>query len=655
MQPHQERFEELKQAGDLPSPAGVGMRILMLTQRDDCSVEDIAHTIDADPALTGRIIKLATSSQQAGVCTISTVKEAAVRLGLRTVRNVALGFSLVAGNRRGACQRFDYDRFWSWSLANAVAAKAISQEVGVGLPAEVFTCGLLLRVGRLALATVHPTDYAAVLEEVEEDSSALLSDLEDARFNINHREVGALLLEDWGLPSSFSEVLRLFEGRAGEVHNVEHPEANDLLRIIDVSSAVAGILTAETDRQHELWPILRRVCEGVAVDPEHLCKILDDVAEEWRQWGEMLKVPTSEVQPFSTIHSKGEAYDADRKVQEAAQFTDPSQGLRILAVDDDPVSLKLLTKHLEKAGHSVTTATNGKEALGLALQSSPQIVVTDWMMPEMDGIQLCKALRRFPSGQNIYVLILTGRAEEDRVVQAFGAGVDDYIVKPFKPRLLHARIRSGKRVVLLQEQAERDKQQLSEKNAKLSVLTRKLSAAAMSDALTDMPNRRYAMKRLEMEWATSARSGSPMSLIMADIDLFKAVNDTYGHDVGDLVLKQTAKAINRSLRRGDTCARIGGEEFLVICPDTDLETAYQIAERIRESVEINRMVSGEFDGSVTMSLGVAQRTPGIATIDELLKAADEAVYVAKRSGRNRVDLYVSGADEDDGAAQPRSA
>ena len=203
------------------------------------------------------------------------------------------------------------------------------------------------------------------------------------------------------------------------------------------------------------------------------------------------------------------------------------------------------------------------------------------MMPEMDGLQFCQALRRFGSGRNMYVLLLTGRGEEDRIVEAFDAGVDDYIVKPFKPKLLLARIRAGRRVVELQQQVEKDKKLQREQVAKLAVLNRKLRAAALTDPLTELPNRRYAMKRLDVEWANAERTGHPLSVLMVDIDRFKTINDTHGHDMGDLVLRETAKAMCRTLRRSDTCARIGGEEFVVISPNTDPEGARSLAERIR--------------------------------------------------------------------------
>ncbi|MEW6071012.1 MAG: diguanylate cyclase [Planctomycetota bacterium] len=630
-----EEFEELKHTGQLPTPAGVGMKLLMLTQNENYLLDDVVRTIQADSALTGRIIKLATSVQLTGATRIGTVREAAMRLGMRTVTNVALGFTLVSGNRSGRCEGFDYDHYWSWSLACAVAAETFSRELGLGIPAEAFTCALLSKVGRLALASVHPTEYTDVILRCESDPSVELVEVEKEHFRINHREVAAAMLEDWGLPVAFCEAVLHCGAGTGDLE-VYSQESVELLRLLNGACTVANVCLAAVDEQPAHWESLGDLAATLQIESATLRRIFETIVPAWREWGELLEVPTNEVAPFPAI--AGPALGGAAGAAKPAPSKGGKDCLRILAVDDDPVSLRLLVRHLALAGHEVITATNGKQALALALQENPQIVVTDWMMPEMDGIQLCRTLRRFGSGRNLYILILTGRAEEDRVVEAFEAGVDDYIVKPFKPKLLLARIRGGQRVVHLQERVEQDKRTQREQVGKLAVMARKLKDAALTDALTELNNRRYAMKRLEMEWANSTRSGAPFSVIMLDIDNFKAVNDSHGHDVGDTVLHRTAMAIKRSLRRGDTPARIGGEEFLVLCPHTNAEGAGHVAERIRQAVEENAIETDSLDLHVTVSLGVATREAGIDSVSTLLKAADEAVYDAKRAGRNRVAM-----------------
>lgn len=636
-----EHFEELKHTGNLPSPSGVGMRILVLTRDEECEIEEIARAIQADPALTGRIIKLATSVQSQGIAgSVTTVKEAAVRLGLRTVTNVALGFSLVSGNRVGRCERFDYDAYWSWSLACAVSAQILSEELGIGHPAETFTCGLLSRIGRLALASVHPTTYARLLDEVEKTSIDLAL-AERREFSVDNRWVAGAMLDDWGLPTAFGEVASALDERAP---HFEDPSSYELLRLLRAAGAVAEVCSTHTEGQPGHLEALRRVCKELEIPAAVFCRAFDRIVLSWKEWGEVLAITTNEVMGFEELERR--AQEAEAQTAALPSATGATSGasamkaplgsrLRILAVDDDQVSLKLLVKQLSRAGHLVVTASNGKEALAVALQTNPQIVVTDWMMPEMDGLELCKALRRIRTGRNLYILILTGRAEEDRVVEAFEAGVDDYVVKPFKPKLLLARIRGGERVVRLQERVERYIETQKEQLAKLEVQRRKLKTAAMTDALTELPNRRYAMRRLEVEWANCNRSGAPLSVIMLDIDKFKSINDGFGHAVGDVVLQATARAVVQTLRKGDICARIGGEEFLVICPATDGEGAMQAAERIRMAIESNRIVAGDFDGVVTASLGVASWTDEIESIDVLLRVSDEAVYEAKAQGRNQ--------------------
>jgi diguanylate cyclase (GGDEF)-like protein len=256
----------------------------------------------------------------------------------------------------------------------------------------------------------------------------------------------------------------------------------------------------------------------------------------------------------------------------------------------------------------------------------------------MDGVELCKRLRSTEAGQDLYILILTGQNEEQRIVEAFEAGADDHVAKPVNARLLLARLRPGMRVIHLQEHLRGEVREKEEANRKLAVEKRRFKLASMTDSLTELPNRRYAMKRLEKEWATSKRTQLPLSVILLDIDHFKSVNDTFGHDVGDRVLCATARSVNRVLRTSDTCTRMGGEEFLVICPGTHLEGVLQLAERIRAAVEANEVDERAFtQRCVTVSLGVScSAMAGVDSIDALLKVADEGVYRAKRLGRNRV-------------------
>jgi diguanylate cyclase (GGDEF)-like protein len=220
--------------------------------------------------------------------------------------------------------------------------------------------------------------------------------------------------------------------------------------------------------------------------------------------------------------------------------------------------------------------------------------------------------------------------------------VDDFVTKPFSPRVLLARLSAGQRVVHLQEEAARDSQNLRRFATELAVANRRLRQAALTDPLTGLPNRRYAMERMEQEWAASNRNQRPLSLMMIDLDRFKLVNDTHGHDVGDMVLRQTALLLRKAARTEDVICRLGGEEFLVISPDTPLIAASRLGDRLRKAIGDTPVMLGTLRYPVTVSVGVAERTPVMTRFDELLKAADQVLYHAKRMGGNRVEA--AGAD-----------
>jgi len=625
------RLDELKLTGALPSPAGVGLAILALTRDQEFVLDDLARAIQCDPALTGRIIKLANSSLHAGLEPARNVSEAAVRLGMHSVRSLALSFTLVSGNRAGACGAFDYDGYWSRSLATAVAAQVVAQRARRPSGCDAFICGLLSGIGRLAFASVHPDRYEQVLLRAHNDGVELI-ELEREAFDLDHRELGAAMLDDWRLPASFGRAVATFESPASPEDGADL-DARDLTLVLRAAARLARCELVAPDEG-----LLREVGElirGLGLDPEALVELGPELRNKWREWGQMLQVPTVEsAAPLGAAQNADPQSASGPIVDPMLQDVPRRRGLRILAIDDDAVSLRLLAHHLQRDGHTIALASNGREGLERALRSPPQMVLTDWTMPEMDGVELCKALRSTREGRTIYVLLLTGRGEYQRIVEAFDAGADDYVNKPFNAEVLLARVRAGQRMIELREQVEADRRDRARQLARMAVLNRKLKTAAMTDILTRLPNRRYAMGRLDQEVATALRAGQPLCAILIDIDHFKAVNDRYGHDVGDRVLQETAEVLKGSIRRGDIAARLGGEEFLVICPSSDMLGATQVAQRIRDKVRERQF--GDLEGNLTVSLGVAQLEGASTTVDTLLKLADRRVYLAKARGRDQV-------------------
>ena len=645
----QRPFEKLKASERLPSPSGVGVRILELTRGDDSSAEEIGRAIMSDSALTARLLRIANGAQVASIAPITTISDATMRLGPRAVRNVALGLSLISAHRTGVCSRFDYDRYWGGSLARAIAAQHLSRQVRVGSPAEAYVLGLLSEIGTLALASVYPDRYAELLASPRSEDPLEYSRREREAFDIDHGEVGAGLLQDWGFPASHSKAIQLHE----------RPEGEDLRASAEVAGYVSVLRWSrvlcelfQLGREHDepaaiarLNEKLERLREELALEPDTFHAFCNAVAREWIEWARMLHVPSQPVPDVSLLSERASAAASRAAHGETAPVAQPTKpaGLRILAVDDDPLSLKLLERHLVRAGHEVTCVGDGRQALAIALERNPQVVIADWMMPGFDGLDLCKALRRIESGRDMFFLLLTGRAEEDRVVEAFEAGVDDYVVKPFNPKLLMARLKGGQRVIELKDKVESDRQVMLRQVADLGLMARRLRTASQTDVLTELPNRRQALHRLGQEWDAAQRTGRPLAVVMIDVDHFKGVNDTLGHDVGDTVLKEVAGVLRATTRAGEEASRLGGEEFLVVCPNTGAEQALACAERIRAAIAAHRLPGRDL--AVTASLGVAEKTAGMAGIDALLKAADDAVYRAKAAGRNAVRVWSGAEDE----------
>jgi diguanylate cyclase (GGDEF)-like protein len=626
------RFDELKATNQLPSPTGVALAILRLGEAETTTPQEIAHILQTDPALSGRVLKIANSAYCGRTRPVGSVREAVTHLGIRLVRNVALGFSLVSQCGRGACRGFDYGGFWSRSLAMGVAAQEVAAYMGQIAPAEAFTCGLLAQVGRLALASIYPESYGAILTRVGRGNPAELCRQEREHFATDHNELTAALLKDWGLAEVCVEAARSHE-RAEQSGLPGGGRTQALVRLLSTAAQMADVCVAPEEGRSAAVLSLFASCEEIRLPAAELISLCDHVVAEWQEWGRILQVETRVLPPFAELAGQARAEAAAEQMAGEGQAGGP---LSIVVVDDDPVELRLLTKHLKKAGHAVHAASDGTEALRLVLEVNPQLVITDWIMPGMDGTALVKALRQTKMGRQLYIIMLTGSEQDETQVEAFEAGADDYVVKPFRPRLLAARLRACARVVRLQEEVRRDKEELRRCMAELSVANRKLQQAALTDALTGLYNRRYALERLEQEWAAARRSGNPLACMIVDIDFFKRVNDKYGHDVGDRVLRETAAVLRDTLRQSDVVCRLGGEEFVVIGPGMDLAAATRCAERLRLAVEAQTIETAGASVRVTLSIGVAERGEHMENPAELLKAADLAVYAAKDGGRNQV-------------------
>lgn len=293
--------------------------------------------------------------------------------------------------------------------------------------------------------------------------------------------------------------------------------------------------------------------------------------------------------------------------------------MKILIAEDEPISRKLLEESLSGWGYEVIVTKNGTEAWNVLQQeNSPNLVILDWMMPGMNGIEVTKKVRQRSSANYVYIILLTARSSPEDIVMGLDSGVDDYIVKPFNEEELKYRLKIGERIIKLEQ---------------------RILSLARTDYLTGLLNRRAFIERLEAEINKGKRMRGSFGLVIIDIDHFKQINDTYGHQAGDIVLQSFARTIKNSCRGYDFIGRYGGEEFIIGLPDADMNQAALTAERIRLRVaEEDIWLPGkDVLIKITASFGITAMENGVpSSVDLLISAADDALYLAKSLGRNQV-------------------
>jgi len=303
-----------------------------------------------------------------------------------------------------------------------------------------------------------------------------------------------------------------------------------------------------------------------------------------------------------------------------------SRQLRVLIVEDDREIREMVALMVRGMGYAIVTASTGKEALARLREQMADIVLLDLMMPEMDGFEFCRAVQGDATLRDLHIIITSARDTLEDKVKGLELGAADYLTKPFSMTELQARIKVGERIVRYQKTLQEQQSQLEH--------------LAREDVLTGLANRRRFEERAKEECLRAQRYHHPLSILLADLDHFKSINDTYGHAFGDLVLKDIGQTLLRHCRTSDLCARHGGEEFAILLPETELTEAYKVAERLCVAVRSLVFKQSSVTVHVTVSFGAASMDhEQPQTLEELLEQADQALYAAKRSGRDRVEVY----------------
>ena len=321
--------------------------------------------------------------------------------------------------------------------------------------------------------------------------------------------------------------------------------------------------------------------------------------------------------------------------------------MRILIADDEPTSLMVLRSLVSKHGHECIVAPDGSSAWNLLSSEGIEVLLTDWMMPGVDGPELCRRVREELTDRYIYIVLITGLGQREQILEGMSAGADDYLVKPVDPFVLQTRLVAAERVTALHRQVSHFRAQLEQANLELL-------GQSLTDALTGLGNRRQMEQELADTHARAHRIAQPYSVALFDIDHFKLYNDRYGHVAGDQALRKVAHSLEALTRAGESAFRYGGEELLLLMPDCGAIEAATAARRVCQAVSDlgilheNRPTSPPV---VTLSAGVSCWNPlASASVTDVVRQADEALYIAKSTGRNRVRV----ATQHDSPLEPRN-
>ncbi len=317
--------------------------------------------------------------------------------------------------------------------------------------------------------------------------------------------------------------------------------------------------------------------------------------------------------------------------------------MKILIADDDVVTCRRLEAALSRCGHEIVICSNGTDAWRILQEpDAPKLAILDWMMPGLEGPEICRRVRQLETDRYTYIILLTVRVDKSDIIFGINSGADDYITKPFDMMELKARLNAAMRNLRVHED--------------LLSAQELLRAEAMKDGLTGVQNHVAIMETVKQEIARSAREQMELSVAIIDLDKFKSVNDTHGHLFGDEVLKEVVRRIKDHLRSYDTIGRCGGDEFLIVMPDCSIAEAKIVAERIREVILQTPVVTDQKEFNQSISIGIATTKDVTFTRpNELIQNADKALYAAKRAGRNCVVAYSSDLAQSDAGTSERIA
>ena len=603
----------------LPSPSAVALELMRALDRRDLGMRDIANIARKDPALVARMIQLANSAIFAGMRPAVAIEEAVLRIGTGGLARLAIAMSLMQASKSATVEGFDLRRYWMTSIQRGLVFQHLSQRVGKMPSAEAFSLGLLADVGQLAMAV--SLGAQSVLAEAQGPASALHAE-QQARYGFDQGDASAVLLAHWGFPAVLAQAVRFrpLPATPGVDREAQLAECVALSRSLQL-------------RPDDVAPdaeLMRRLAEHLALSEADLQGVLASAAQDMASMASVFDMRLEQKEVDAE-------FDRLRRALATPPLLVDPVAEQVLVVSQNAELRAGLRQALQTAGHAAVEAETPAAAAEIVQIQGPRVIVLDWA----DGSEmaaLCRTLR-LEHGPRIYLLALSRGMDQHSVLSALDAGANDVLSSPVLPQMLLAKIQTGARAtrVLAAAEAERSHSQRAQRT--LEQRNAELLQAAGTDELTGLGNRRALDAFLPPLFAQAVSEGQTLSCLMFDLDEFKIINDRLGHDIGDQALRAVGRVLRQQSRGMDFVARVGGEEFMMLCPQTSEDAALRIAERIRLAIAAPQPDLPP----LSVSVGVAVGATGFPDAASMIRAADQALLQAKRLGRNRVCLAPSSA------------
>ena len=614
----------------LPTPDGVALALMEAWEDERTTVQQIARLVQTDPALSGRVLKLANSAA-AGRRSLASVPDAIVRVGMQTVGQLAVAFSLIGKESSDRCPGFDHQQYWARCLLMAVLSRGLGESTRLAPPDDLFACGLLARIGILGLVSVYPEAYSSILSGDPGDLDAREKEV----FGVDHNELSEAMMLDFFVPRALAEPARFHEA-PNESGFARDSRPQKLAVLLHLAYRLSDVAIQNDGRIMEEPAVIDAICGRLGLAEGQISRVFDQAIDQWGEWAELLQLPADKARSFEDLDFSGTEEEGSRGNAEAARHDIDTRALAAVVLADVPDQAGLMTS-LAQLGIKAEVCSKPSDAMHRVMDYRANLFFVS-----AEHVQLIEMLRTAQAGDTSHVFVVLARADVEQEAQGFAVGADDVIVSNISAEQLAPRLQPALRLLKRHERWRSDRKELRRIAKELALSHRQQQVLALTDQLTELPNRRAAMEAMEQAWSSSLRADTPCALLILDIDHFKSINDRFGHAVGDQVLHSVAAVLKDAVRRDETIARIGGEEFLLISPHLPIRESLVAGERLRRQLERAEIDAGGEIVRMTASIGVAVREESMQRAQELLIAADKALYAAKTSGRNRIAAMIGG-------------